>query len=137
MMPQSFGSFDYPKDKEFLLPEIRELLKYPEVIFAREKEGYDMLIEQFGLTNVQLSTDLVLQNNGVDLSNIYKKSLKKMNLPRVETGSIAIIPNTQCFNHGDKEKIFRCIRTLYPTLSRKRKRYTYLDIQEKIFRFVN
>lgn len=104
MMPQSFGSFDYPKDKEFLLPEIRELLKYPKIIFAREKEGYDMLIEQFGLTNVQLSTDLVLQNNGMDLSNIYKKPLEKMNFPRVETGSVAIIPNTQCFNHGDKEK---------------------------------
>lgn len=121
MMPQSFGSFDYPKDKEFLLPEIRELLKYPKVIFAREKEGYDMLIEQFGLTNVQLSTDLVLQNNGVDLSNIYKKSLKKMNLPRVEMGSIAIIPNTQCFNHGDKEKNIQMYKDIISYLIDKEK----------------
>lgn len=121
MMPQSFGSFDYPKDKEFLLPEIRELLKYPKVIFAREKEGYDMLTEQFGLTNVQLSTDLVLQNNGVDLSNIYKKTLKKMNLPRVETGSVAIIPNTQCFNHGDKEKNIQMYKDIISYLIKKEK----------------
>jgi polysaccharide pyruvyl transferase WcaK-like protein len=121
MMPQSFGSFDYPKDKEFLLPVIRELLKYPKVIFAREKEGYDMLAEQFGLTNVQLSTDLVLQNNGVDLSNIYKKPLKKMNLPRVEAGSVAIIPNTQCFNHGDKEKNIQMYKDIIFYLIEKEK----------------
>ena len=121
MMPQSFGSFDYPKDKEFLLQEIGELLKYPKVIFAREKEGYDMLIEQFGLTNVQLSTDLVLQNNGVDISNIYKKPLKKMDLPRVEPGSVAIIPNTQCFNHGDKSKNIQMYKVIISYLIEKGK----------------
>lgn len=104
MMPQSFGSFDYPEDKKFLLDEIGELLKYPKIIFAREKEGYQMLTEQFGLSNVQLSTDLVLQNNGVDISNIYKNSLKKTMLPDVVENAVALIPNTQCFNHGDKDK---------------------------------
>lgn len=121
MMPQSFGSFDYPKEKEFLLPEIGELLKYPKIIFAREKEGYDMLVEQFGLNNVQLSTDLVLQNNGVDISNIYKKPLKKADLPRVETGSVAIIPNTQCFNHGDKEKNIQMYKDIISYLIKKEK----------------
>lgn len=104
MMPQSFGSFDYPKDKEFLLEEIGELLKYPKVIFAREKEGYEMLIKQFGLSNVRLSTDLVLQNNGVNISNIYKRPLEKTAFPDVAYGAVAVIPNTQCFNHGDKDK---------------------------------
>ena len=104
MMPQSFGSFDYPEDKKFLLKEISELLKYPKIIFAREREGYQMLTEQFGLKNVQLSTDLVLQNDGVDVSNIYKKPLKNMSLPHVEKNSVALIPNTQCFNHGDKDR---------------------------------
>ena len=104
MMPQSFGNFDYPEDKKFLLKEIGELLKYPKIIFAREKEGYQMLTKQFGLKNVQLSTDLVLQNDGVDVSNIYKAPLEKMELPQVKINAVALIPNTQCFNHGDKDK---------------------------------
>lgn len=104
MMPQSFGSFDYPEDKKFLLKEIGELLEYPKIIFAREREGYQMLTEQFGLKNVQLSTDLVLQNDGVDVSNVYKKPLKNMNLPQVEKNAVALIPNIQCFNHGDKDR---------------------------------
>ena len=121
MMPQSFGSFDYPKEKEFLLQEIGELLKYPEVIFAREKEGYDMLINQFGLNNVQLSTDLVLQNNGVDISNIYKKPLHGANLSNVENGAVAVIPNTQCFNHGDKDKNIQMYKEIISYLVEKGK----------------
>lgn len=121
MMPQSFGSFDYPKEKEFLLPEIGELLKYPNVIFAREKEGYDMLVEQFGLSNVRLSTDLVLQNNGVNVSNIYKKPLKKTDLPKVEFGSVAIIPNTQCFSNGDKDRNIQMYKEIVSYLIEKGK----------------
>lgn len=104
MMPQSFGSFDYPKEKMYLLKDIEKLLVYPKVIFAREKEGYEMLTEHFGLKNVQLSTDLVLQNSGVNLSNIYKNPSKEAILPRVKGDSVAIIPNKQCFNHGDEDR---------------------------------
>ena len=104
MMPQSFGSFDYPKDKNYLLKEIEDLLQYPKIIFAREKEGYQMLVEQFNLKNVQLSADLVLQNNGVDILNIYKKPFKIPTLPNVADEAVAVIPNTQCFNHGDKDR---------------------------------
>lgn len=104
MMPQSFGSFDYPEDKLFLLKEIGNLLQYPKIIFAREKEGYQMLIEQFGLENVHLSTDLVLQNDGMDVSNIYKIPLEIMSFPNVKKNAVALIPNTQCFNHGDKDR---------------------------------
>lgn len=116
MMPQSFGSFDYPKDKEFLLKETGVLLRYPKVIFAREKEGYEMLIKQFGLSNVRLSTDLVLQNNGVSISNIYKRPLEKTALPDVVDGAVAVIPNTQCFNHGDKDKNIQMYRNIISRL---------------------
>lgn len=103
LMPQSFGDFAYSDDKAYLLPKIAELLKYPEVIFAREKEGYQMLLKQFHLNNVRLSPDLVLQNTGVKLTNIYK-TVPKMKLPYVEKNAVAVIPNKQCFNHGNKEK---------------------------------
>jgi colanic acid/amylovoran biosynthesis protein len=122
MMPQSFGSFDYPKDKEFLLKEIAELLKYPNVIFAREKEGYQMLIKQFGLSNVRLSTDLVLQNNGITISNIYKRPLEKVIFPEVVNGAVAVIPNTQCFNHGDKDKNIQMYKKIISHLVDKKKK---------------
>ena len=70
LMPQSFGGFSYSDDKKYLLPEIKELLKYPRVIFAREQAGYTELTKRFRLNNVKLSTDLVLQNKSIELSNI-------------------------------------------------------------------
>lgn len=112
MMPQSFGGFDYSKEKEFLLKEIAMLLQYPKIIFAREKKGYQLLVECFSLTNVQLSTDLVLQNKGIDLSNIYKKSLEKNTFPYIEPNSVAIIPNIQCFKHGDSNKIIQSYKDI-------------------------
>lgn len=111
MMPQSFGNFNYSKEKAYLLPEIGELLKYPKIIFAREKEGYQMLLDEFHLDNVRLSTDIVLQNTGVDMANIYKK-VPAMRLPEVEKNAVAVIPNKQCFNHGDKESNLKVYKEL-------------------------
>lgn len=103
VMPQSFGGFNYSPKLNYILDEIRELLCYPEIIFARESQGYEALVNNFGLSNVKQSTDLVLQNNGVDLSHIYKK-WDAINTPDISPDSIGVIPNMQCFNHGDKEK---------------------------------
>lgn len=104
LMPQSFGSFDYPSDKAYLLKELEDLLKYPKIIFAREQQGKDALEQEFHLTNVKLSSDLVLQNAGVNLSNVYE-TVPEIMLPELsDKGNVAIIPNKQCFNHGDKDK---------------------------------
>lgn len=103
MMPQSFGGFDYSPEKKFLLSEIKELLAYPKIIYAREKEGHRMLYENFRLTNVARSTDLVLQNAGINISNIYKNQ-PDIILPEIFAGAVAVIPNIQCFNHGDRDK---------------------------------
>lgn len=131
MMPQSFGSFDYPENKKFLLKEIGELLRYPKKIFAREKEGYQMLTEQFGLKNVQLSTDLVLQNDGVDISNIYKNPLEKMDLPQIEKNGVALIPNIQCFNHGDKDRNIQMYKEIISYLLKgKKKVYLFRHSRE-------
>lgn len=118
LMPQSFGDFNYSKEQEHLLPEIEKWFKYPKVIFAREKEGFKELAEGFHLTNVKLSTDLVLQNIGVDLNHIYKK-IPEMKLPKVEDDAVAIIPNMQCFNHGDKESNLRLYKKLIEHLISK------------------
>jgi len=104
LMPQSFGGFSYSDDKKYLLPEIKKLLKYPRVIFAREKAGYTELTKRFKLNNVKLSSDLVLQNKSIELNNIYRK-ISELNIPELKTsGNTAIIPNAQCFKHGNSEK---------------------------------
>lgn len=103
IMPQSFGPFDYPDETKYILRELEELLPYPSVIYAREKEGYYMLKDTFQLKNVVLSSDMVLQNKGVDLNNIYKNP-PQIVVPEVLSCSVGIIPNMQCFRHGNREK---------------------------------
>ena len=103
LMPQSFGPFNYTKEKAYLIEQMRELLKYPKLIFAREQEGYDYLIQTFDLKNVRLSTDLVLQNAGVDLKNIYR-AIPEKRVPCLNTeNNVGIVPNFQCIRHGNKE----------------------------------
>lgn len=120
LMPQSFGDFNYTKEKEHLLSEISELFKYPKIIFAREKEGCQALKNEFNLNNVIYSTDLVLQNNGVDLFCIYN-NIPEMILPTVKNNSVAIIPNYQCFHHGDSKSILQVYQILIEYLLEKDK----------------
>lgn len=139
LMPQSFGDFNYSKKQEHILPEIEKWFKYPKLIFAREKEGYNDLMEQFHLTNVKLSTDLVLQNTDVNINNIYKK-LPKMKLPSVRKSSekgisnlVAIIPNRQCFNHGDEKINIRLYKKIILNLlSRKKTIYLFRHSKEDL-----
>lgn len=120
IMPQSFGPFDYPEENAFLLKEMQELLEYPKIIFAREKDSYKNLVDQFHLTNVKLSTDLVLQNKGVDITNIYKKMPSKV-LPNILDNAVAVVPNKQCFNHGDTNKNLQLYKMLIEHLLKKGK----------------
>lgn len=121
LMPQSFGSFDYPEDKQYLIREMQELLPYAKVIFAREKEGCQMLKDTFQLTNVKLSTDLVLQNQEIDLKHIYSNP-PKMDLPKIGSGTVGVIPNIQCFNHGNRERILEIYRAVIKDLLAKEKK---------------
>ena len=105
MMPQSFGPFDYSAEKAYLLEEIRQLMPYPLVVYAREEEGARMLRESFGLSNVRLSTDLVLQNSGVALEHIFTHP-ERLTWPKLDSGNaVALIPNRQCFLYGDREQL--------------------------------
>ncbi len=111
LMPQSFGPFDYEPEKQYLIREMADLLPYATKIFAREQEGYQMLINTFQLSNVELSTDLVLQNKGVDLNNIFK-SPQQITTPDIMHNSVGIIPNKQCFNRGNREKILEIYKAV-------------------------
>ncbi len=112
MMPQSFGPFDYDEERKFLLDEIAELLPYPDMIFAREKEGYDALRNTFHLSNVQLSSDLVLQNSGFDVSLVMKEK-PVFQIPDIDAqNAVAIIPNQKCFYHGNRQNVLNCYKVI-------------------------
>ncbi len=116
LMPQSFGPFNYRGDKKYLLEEISELLTYPKVIFAREREGYDALVKGFGLSNVRLSSDLVLQSQEINVNDVYNNEIH-LDVPEISAeNAVGIVPNSQCFNHGDKEKIFKLYRSIIDVL---------------------
>lgn len=95
-MPQSFGPFQY--HKAGILEDIAQLLPHAEKIFARERKGYDLLVNDFHLTNVEYSPDLVLQNKEINIKRIYKKNYD-MKVPKLASGNnVGIIPNRRCFD---------------------------------------
>ena len=115
LMPQSFGPFNNYQNRKKLLNEINVYLKYPNIIFAREKEGYHQLKELFKLNNVKLSNDLVLQNKKINIENVFENYTEK-SLPKVKSNSVAIVPNKQCFKYGNENLIIEIYKTIIDEL---------------------
>ena len=133
IMPQSFGPFDYPEDKKSVLKDLKELLPYPDKIFAREREGFEFLSKIFKLSNVELSTDLVLQNKGISLESIFNKNII-VNVPKLQKKAVGIVPNTQCFRHGNKDKNLEIYNQIIKKLIEKGKevylfRHSFEDLE--------
>lgn len=104
LMPQSFGPFDFGADRQALDERIGRLLPTAKVIFAREQEGYDALVNTYGLTNVCLAMDLVLGNKGIDLDKVFKRR-PVMNLPEIAANSVAVIPNSMNASVSSQEAV--------------------------------
>jgi colanic acid/amylovoran biosynthesis protein len=133
IMPQSFGPFSYRSMlKPIINYLIKKYMKYPEVIYTREMEGYNFLHNNYKLNNVKKSYDLVLLNKGIDISNIYKSVPK---IPDFEAmKGIGIIPNMRNFDHGNIENIMVVYDIIINKLMEKDKtvyliRHSYEDIQ--------
>lgn len=104
LMPQSFGPFNYAPEMENIKKRMSDLLQYPKLIFVREEEGYYELLNTFHLRNIILSSDLVLQNTDFDWQNVFAE-VPEIDVPRiVEDKIVGIVPNKQCFIHGDKTR---------------------------------
>lgn len=103
LMPQSFGPFEFGPEHPGIDDRCRKLLPTCRAILAREQEGYDALVNTYGLTNVQLAPDLVLNNKGIDLSHVFK-TVPEMELPAIAPGSIAVVPNGRNLSVGDPEQ---------------------------------
>lgn len=123
LMPQSFGPFDFGADRKVLNDRIKKLLPTAKVIFAREQEGYDALVNTYGLTNVRLATDLVLGNKGIDLEKVFKDR-PGMNLPEIAENSVAVIPNSMNVNVSSQEAVL----TMYMDVVEK-----LLNLDKKVY----
>lgn len=123
LMPQSFGPFDFGEQHPGVDKRCRKLLPTVKMILAREQEGYDALVNTYGLTNVQQAPDLVLNNKGIDLNAVYRK-IPEFRLPEIISGSIAIIPNGRNLSVGGNQ-----VMELYAAAIRhalEKGRHTYL-----------
>lgn len=107
LMPQSFGPFRFRgKRAKQLEHRMKHLLPGVKVICAREQEGYDVLTEKYGLTNVQRKPDLVLNNRSIHLENIYDV-MPQFVLPDIAQGSVGIIPNIRTVDVSGEKTILR------------------------------
>lgn len=121
LMPQSFGPFNYSGIRAVKMNrKIKKVLKYVDVICAREKQGYDILTKQFGLKNVKKTYDLVLNNKSVDLRNVFY-DIPKLNIPDIKTNSVAIIPNQQNSKFGNEQEILGIYKEIIDKLISKGK----------------
>ena len=111
MMPQSIGPFLFEKNMSAekakkLRKNFAIYLKYPEIIYTREKDGKKCLAE-LGITeNVKESPDLVLQNTGINPSNVFVKTPANSITEEVITGGVALVPNSQVLRHGNEKTSF-------------------------------
>lgn len=107
LMPQSFGPFDYKGIiGRYINSRIKNSLDLCTKIYAREKDGLRLLTERYNLKNVELSTDLVLQNKKIDLKNIFSGKPIIRDL-EIKKNSVAIVPNMKNFKHGNKEEVVK------------------------------
>lgn len=101
LMPQSFGPFAYEGIfSGWMKRKIGHVLKYPKVVMCREHDGYQLLHEEMGLSNVILTSDLVLQNREVDPTYVYKK-LPEYSTWQTPKHCVAVIPNQKTTRYVD------------------------------------
>ena len=122
LMPQSFGPFDFEGlGGKIMDMRIKKALKKVRCIMARETEGYDLLTKKYRLKNVIKTFDLVLQNKGIDLGNVFHE-LPDMDIPQIEGESVAIIPNGKNEKYGNKDAVMSLYKSVIQEILQKGKR---------------
>lgn len=104
LMSQSFGPFDFGPQHPGIDERCRRLLPTAKLILAREQEGYDALVDTYGLTNVRLAPDLVLNNRGIDLDRVFRL-LPELRVPQIEPGTVGVVPNGRNLDLGDPQGV--------------------------------
>lgn len=101
VMPQSFGPFLYEKDS-FIMKRIQSTMSYPSIVYAREQEGFDLMVKLFGLKNISISCDMVLRCKSANPNDIYRDE-RESEIPIIYQNSTAVIPNIRNFDHKDEK----------------------------------
>lgn len=106
LLPQSFGPFDFKGEfgSEFHA-KMKELLPLVKKIYARENEGYQLMVDTYNLSNIVEAKDLVLCNKDLDVNNIFKAK-PLFNIPEIKDNSVCLIPNAKNSEIGTEEEIF-------------------------------
>lgn len=107
LMSQSFGPFDFGADHPGVEERCRRLLPKCRAILAREQEGYDALVNTYGLTNVRLAPDLVLNSRGIDPELVFARQ-PEGNLPEIAPNSMALVPNGRNVSVGGEGQTMDC-----------------------------
>lgn len=122
LMPQSFGPFDYQGIWSLIMPVvIRACLKYPQICFAREKEGVEFIKRIAPLSNLELSDDLVLQNKNIEK---IKNQYYSMDFP-IADNSVGVIPNRRLIEQVSENVTMACFCAAVEQI-RKRGRTVYI-----------
>lgn len=124
LMPQSFGPFDFDVSRRTLDHRIRSLLPTAKVIFAREQEGYDALVNTYGLNNVRLAGDLVLNSREIDLSKVFT-TMPEQHIPSIMAQSVGVIPNSRNAEVGDTDMMLQLYDSIISDLVKSGK-HVYL-----------
>lgn len=120
LMSQSFGPFNFEGEKgQEVNFRIQKLLPEVKAICAREKEGYDVLVDTYHLKNVYLSQDIVLNNTSINLKNVFVTE-PKYDIPDIEESAIGIIPNMRNFEVGNKKNVYELYEELIKNELKKR-----------------
>lgn len=133
IFPQTIGPFDYPiHHKIFLYPLFKLYFKYPVKIFPRENEGLRYLC-CFTKGNIEQSYDIVLQNLGYNLANIYSEKNIEFNDIQIEQNSVVIFPSIRIFERTTPEKFYGIYKELINRLIAANKkvyimRFAYEDL---------
>ena len=103
LMPQSYGPFDYQGKFKLIIPYmIRRYLKYPVICFAREKESEEYLKKAAPKATIQLSTDLVLQNNTILAEISSLTDIPSIDIPK---HSVGLVVNRRLYEQYDEKNV--------------------------------
>lgn len=116
VMPQSFGPIKMDGGSKVNREYIRASLKSAKIIFAREQDGYDFLVNDIQLDNVQKSVDLVLQNTCIQWNLIRKKEMPQIEMKTIKEHSVAIIPNQKIITATENSDIYDVYQTIIDQL---------------------
>lgn len=103
LMPQSFGPFRF-EGSQLKTVEVRaaRILPAARIVFPREHDGLESLMELCPDANYVCSDDLVLQCGDSDLGAVFKDPPSPCtHLPRLGGRTAGIVPNQRVYDNGN------------------------------------